>query len=270
MSRQATEKRSFTEHFKAKFGRYYKIIKPLSRVLLGTTLEGKDTAFIVRSIKKKPKNFFKAKVHSLPELTHKIETSSPTDLKKDELRELLETLPLLLRNIAITGERWYMGKIKDHPFDIFIAPERLVKIKGKDVNIYRGLYIQTKQLYQYPPKRMTLCKWASFFQSIIEKKITSIDFGFNGHIHFHNRILFNEPVSIEELKSTLKRIYIPYNRYIDTMSVSFVLINPKNDVTTMTIGFYPRLYSINAFDLDFEKAKKIYLREDWEKISFRW
>jgi hypothetical protein len=257
------KKRWVIDRLKAKILRYYKIVKPLSKVMLGTTLEGKNTTFVVNSAKKEPRKFFRARIYSLPRLVHKFKTEPNNSLQKEEMRELSETLPLLLLHIAITEEKWYIGKIENHPFDIFIAPERFVKKEGKNVNIYRGLHIQTKRLYKYPPERMTLDEWATFLQTIIEEKIASVNFGFNGHIHFYNQIPFSEPIEINKLRKLFKRLYVPYNKYIDSISVSIEVVNSKKETTVITWNIYPLVSKmIGVFDLDLKKAKEVYLEED--------
>lgn len=264
------KKPTFNDRFRAKLGRYYKIIIPLTKVWLGVSLEGKKTSFVINSAKKEPRKFFKAQVYSLPKLVNRVRSETNSALQKDELRELLETLPLLLLNIAITREKWYIGKIENHPFDIFIAPERLVEINGKDINIYRGLHIQTKRLYKHPPKRMTMKEWVSFIQSIIEEKITRVDFGFNGHIHFYNQIPLDGFVNTFELKKLFKKLYVPYNRYVDSISVSLELMNKKNETTVVTWYIYPFVRdAVGILNLDLEKAKRIYMEEDMLKMILK-
>jgi len=102
-----------------------------------------------------------------------------------------------------------------------------------------------------------------FLKSTIEEKITNVDFGFNGHIHFYNHIVLTEAIKVYELKNLLKKIYIPYNKYVDSISVSIELVNPKKETTVVTWYIYPLVYSnVGVLDLDLERAKKIYLEED--------
>lgn len=255
------------DFLKSRLGRYYKILIPFAKVKLGLSLEGKSTPFVIQTSKKKPKKFFRAQVYSFAKLVNRIRSESDLALQKDELRELLETLPLLLMNIAMTREKWFIGKIENHPFDIFIAPERFVEIRNKNVNIYRGLHIQTKRLYKHPPKRMTLEEWVKFIQRIIEEKITKVDFGFNGHIHFYNMVPLNESVDLDKLKLLFKKMYVPYNKYVDSISVSVELVNQKKETTVATWYIYPLVSSIiGVLDLDLAKAKKIYMEEQIFKM----
>ena len=257
------KKLNLIDKAKAKIGRWYKIWKPLSKVAFRTTLEGKNTNFVIKESKKESRKFFQAQVYSLPKLVNRIRAESDAALQKDELRELLETLPLLLLNIVMTKEKWYIGKIENHPFDIFIAPERFVEVNGKNVNIYRGLHIQTKRLFQYPPKRLTLNEWLNVLRTTIEEKIAPVDFGFNGHIHFYNHIPLNESVDIGKLKKLLKKLFVPYNKFVDSMSLSMELVNQKNETTVITWYFYPLVYAaVGVLDLDLERVKKIYLESD--------
>ena len=247
---------------KAQLGRYYKILVPFVKVKLGLSLEGKSTPFVIKSSKKEPKKFFRAQVYDFAKLVNRVRSESDLALQKDELRELLETLQLLLINIAMTREKWLIGKIENHPFDIFIAPERLVEIKNKNVNIYRGLHIQTKRLYEHPPKRMTLEEWVKFIQTTIEEKIAKVDFGFNGHIHFYNMVPLSESVDLNRLRKLFKKMYVPYNKYVDSISVSVELVNQKKETTVATWYIYPLVSSIvGVLDLDLAKAKQIYMEE---------
>lgn len=255
--------RNFVDRLKAKLGRHYKFLKPLLTVVLGRSLEGRSTAFILHSLKKEPRKFFKAKVYTLSSFVNKVRAAPDKELQKDHLRELLETFPLLLLNIRLTGEKWYIGKIEDHPFDIFMAPERLVKVSGKNVDIYRGLHIQTKRLYQYPPQRMSLEEWVAFLGVTFEEKIAHVDFGFNGHIHFYNCVPLNESVDPEKLKVLLKKLHIPFNKYVDSISVSMELVSSTGDTTIATWYLYPKVYDfVGVLDLDFDKAKKLYMETD--------
>ncbi|MFH1979032.1 MAG: hypothetical protein ABII97_01440 [Patescibacteria group bacterium] len=258
---KTTKQRNLTDQFKVKIGRYYKIIKPLSRVLLGKSLEGKSESFIAEFSKKEPRNFFKAQIYSLPDFINNILLEPEIVLHKDEIRELLETLPLLLYKIATTKEKHYIGKIKDHPFDVFIAPKQFVQKRGREVNICRGWHIQTKRLYKHPPKRMTFNEWLNFLQSIIEKKINSVDFGFNGHLHFFNLIPLSEMGDLKKMKKICKKFYVPFNKNIDSISVSIELVNPKRETTIMTLFVYPIFKIIGCFDLDFEEVEKVYSKE---------
>jgi len=254
---------TFGDRLKARVGRYYKFIVPFVKVRLGISLEGKNTSFVINSAKKEPRKFFRAQVYTLSKLINRVRSESDSALQKDELRELLETLPLLLLNVAMTKEKWYIGKIENHPFDIFIAPERFVEIKNRDVNIYRGLHIQTKRLYEYPPKRMGLDEWVKFIQTTIERKIANVDFGFNGHIHFYNLVPLSESVDMNRLKLLFRRMYVPYNKHVDSISVSVELVNDKKETTVATWYIYPLVSDIvGILDLDLEKAKKIYMEGD--------
>ncbi len=251
------------DRIKAEFGRHYKFIVPFLKVVSRCTQEEKDADHIVAISKKEPRKFFKAHVYTLPKLIDKIRESSHAELKKDELRELLETFPLLLSNIAMTGEKWYIAKILDHPFDVWMAPERLVKINGKNIDIYRGLHIQTKRLYEHPVRRFTLAEWVTFVGEIFRQKIANVDFGFNGHIHFYNCIPLSETVDIEKLKVLFKRLPIPYNTHVDSISVSMELISSSGDTTIATWYIYPRVYEfVGVLDPDFDRAKQIYMETD--------
>jgi hypothetical protein len=247
---------------KSRLGRYYKILVPFLKVKLGLSLEGKSTPFVIKSSKKEPKKFFRAQVYDFAKLVNRVRSESDAALQKDELRELLETLPLLLMNIAITREKWLIGKIENHPFDIFIAPERFVEIKNKNVNIYRGLHIQTKRLYQHLSSRKTLEEWVKFIQATIEEKIAKVDFGFNGHIHFYNMVPLTESVDLNRLKKLFKKMYVPYNKYVDSISVSVEIVNQKKETTVVTWYIYPLVSNVlGVLDLDLARAKKIYMEE---------
>ena len=260
--RKISDAPNFIDFLKSRLGRYYKILVPFIKVRLGLSLEGKSTPFVIQSSKKEPKKFFRAQVYDFAKLVNRVRSESDLALQKDELRELLETLPLLLMNIAITREKWLIGKIENHPFDIFIAPERFVEIRNRNVNIYRGLHIQTKRLYEYPARRMTLEGWVKFIQTTIEGKIAKVDFGFNGHIHFYNMVPLSESVDLNKLKFLFKKMYVPYNKYVDSISVSVELVNQKQETTVATWYIYPLVSDIvGVLDLDLARAKKIYMEE---------
>ena len=261
--RQISHPPNFIDLLKSRLGRYYKILVPFIKVRLGLSLEGKSTPFVIQTSKKEPKKFFRAQVYNLSKFINRVRTASDMELKKDELRELLETFPLLLLNIVMTNEKWYIGKIENHPFDIFMAPERLVEIKEKNVNIYRGLHVQTKRLYQHPPRRLTLEEWVDFLEAVFEKKIANVDFGFNGHIHFYNCVPLRESVDIEKLKILFKKLYIPYNKYVDSISVSMELVSTAGDTTIATWYVYPMVNDfVGVLDLDFDRVKRIYMEAD--------
>ena len=238
------EKPNFNDRFKARLGRYYKIIVPFAKVWLGISLDSKKTSFVINSAKKEPRKFFRAQVYSLSRLINRVRSESDTSLQKDEMRELLETTPLFLMNVAMTQEKWLIGKIENHPFDIFIAQERFVKIINKNVNIYRGLHIQTKRLYTHPPKMMTLEEWVIFIQKTIEHKIAKVDFGFNGHIHFYNCVQFGDLVDFKKLKKLFKKMYVPYNKYVDSISISAEFVDHKKETTIVTWYIYPLVSDI--------------------------
>lgn len=259
--------RVFFSRLKGKLGRYYKIGVPFIKVWLGTSLERKNTTFVINATKKEPRKFFDAKIYDLVRLEQRIKTASPEELQKDDIRELLETLPLLLLNIAWTKERWFIGKIHNQPFDIFIAPERFVRKNGKTVDIYRGLHIQTKRLYRHPPKELSPEEWVDYIQRLIEEKITPTDFGFNGHIHFYNLIPLNGKIRIGELKKLLKRMHVPFNKHVDSMSLSMEIPNDKKETTIVTWFIYPTVNPfVGVLEADYQQARKIYVEHDIFKM----
>lgn len=266
------KKKSFFEKAKAKLGQYRKILVPFIRVLLNRTVHKQSTAFVLSLAKKEQRKFFKAKIYTLHQFVRRVGEASDEDLAKDDLRELVETFPLLALNIGMTNERWYIGKIEDEPFDIFMAPERFVEVdkEAKTVQIYRGLHIQTKRLYQHPPKRLTLEEWVTFVGSVFEEKIARVDYGFNGHIHFYNQIPLTESVDIKKLKKLFRNLYIPYNKYVDSISVSMELLSATGEATVVTWYIYPMIFDFaGVLDLDFDKIKKVYIEADIAQMMIK-
>lgn len=251
------------KHFKSKLGRYYKFLVPYFKVRLGISLEGRSTEYVRNAVKRKPKNYFQAHVYSLPQFISKVRSSTDKELEKDEMRELLETFPLLLKQIALTNEKWCMGKIDNHPFDTFLAPERLVRIDGKKVAIDRGLFIQNKRLRNFPAEPMTIRQWVDFLQKNFEDKIMDVDFGGSGLIHFYNCVPLSESASIEELKKLFSKMHIPYKKDVDAITVSMELVSTTGETTIVTSYVYPvvEIFS-GVLDLDFERAKRIYTETD--------
>lgn len=268
-TRQIRRSPNFFELLKSRLGRYYKVLVPFVKVIFGLSLEDKSTSFVIQSSRKETKKFFKVQVYSFSKLIRKLNSESDLALQKDDLRELLETLPLLLMNIVMTREKWFIGKIDNHPFDIFMAPERFVEINNKNVNIYRGLHIQTKRLYEHPPKRMMLEEWVKFIQITIEEKIAKVDFGFNGHIHFYNMVPLSETVDLNKLKLLFRKMYIPYNKYVDSISVSIELVNQKKETTVVTCYIYPLVSIDGVLELDLARAKEIYMEKTIFELMHR-
>lgn len=256
-------KPNFSQKIKAKLARWRKTVIPLYRVIFRKSLLGKSTNNVITDVKMSRKNYFSAQVCTLPQLINKINSASDKELKKDELREFLETLPLLLINIVQTREKWCMGKINENQFDIFLAPERLLEINKGNLNIYSAIYVQTKRLYLYPTRRMSLLEWVDFIGKIFKDKIANIDFGFRGHVHFYNCIPLNESVDPRKLKGLFKKLYIPDNKYVRSISISMEIVSSKGETTIMTWYIYPFVLPyVGIFALDLEKVMRMYYQTD--------
>jgi hypothetical protein len=262
------EKLNFSQKIRAKLARWRKTVIPLYRVIFRKSLLGKSTNNVIAEVKMNRKNYFSAQVCTLPQLINKINSASDKELKKDELREFLETLPLLLMNIVQTKEKWCVGKIDENQFDIFLAPERLLEINKGGLNIYSAVYVQTKRLYLYPTRRMSLVEWVDFIGKIFKKKIANIDFGFNGHVHFYNCIPLNESVDPGKLKILFKKLYIPDNKHVHSVSISMEIVSSTGETTIMTWYIYPFVLAyVGIFALDLEKVMRMYSETDILKMS---
>ena len=69
-------------------------------------------------------------------------------------------------------------------------------------------------------------------------------------------------MDLNKLKLLFKKMYVPYNKYVDSISVSVELVNQKKETTVVTWHIYPLVSSIvGILDLDLAKAKKIYMEE---------
>lgn len=253
-------------NIKSKLGRYYKILKLYLPPLFRLSPDLKNRHRVIKKTRKNTKNFFEAKIYSLEKLASLIGTLPESNFRKDEFRELIEALPLLLNFIAATGERWSIGKIDNHPFDIVIARENLMDIKGKRALFYSAVFVQAKRLYKYGEQKMYIKEWITSLEKIIKEKIAKVDFGFNGQFHITNFAHLNGSPSEKDLVKYLKKMYIPYNKYIDCISLSMSLSSSRGDVTIITWIIYPFVRIIGIFDLDLNKVNLVYPRLHLSKM----
>jgi hypothetical protein len=234
---------------KAKLGKQYKILQ----LHLNSYLK----------LSAPRRNFFKATIYSLPQFIHRISKESDSNFQKDEIRELLEVFPFFLMNISLSKEKWVIGKIDSHPFDVIIAPERKVVTrqtsdKKQEFGFMGGLFIQVKRLYKFPGKIVTFEEWIDSLRSLIEEKISPVDFGCHGHIHIYNQMVYKN-ANMNTLYKALRKLFIPYNKYVDSISLSIEMVNAKGETTVATGFIYPIVkWPISAIDLNIDETKSVY------------
>lgn len=246
---------------KNRLARYQKLFAFLLHTVIRPTPWQTDTGSFIRYSRRcNTKSFFDAKIYTLPELHQRLQNASADELKKDSLRELLETYPLLVFFIRLTREKWVLGKIEEGPFDVFLAPQRLTDMTARKASLFGILQVQNKRLKVYPDLPLSLQDWIENLRNTIVDKIVPKDFGSKGHVHLYNEIKFKTDVSIEALRERLRKADIPSNKNIDSISLTLELTNRqtgKGELATFFI--YPFLAKpYGCLPLDIQAANSIY------------